>query len=126
MARALAFARLQKNLMLMEQEIQKDNGGPPMAPTIFKCNCSEWCGCEECIEEHLPTADGAINVRTLNWCPDAQQAQFIHCFIGQYGSNFYFQWPCGRSAVCHRPRRLLDKESQAALDFMLLMLNLEF
>ncbi|CAL4176338.1 unnamed protein product [Meganyctiphanes norvegica] len=124
MARAQSFVVLQKNLFLMEQELINDNGGPPMAPTILKCNCSEWCDCEECIEEPLPT-DGSINVRTLNWCPDAQQAQFIHCFIGQFGSKFYYMWPCGSSAQCHRPRAPLVKESQAARDFMTLMLNLE-
>ncbi|CAL4070388.1 unnamed protein product [Meganyctiphanes norvegica] len=124
MARAQSFVDLQANLFLMEQELIDDIGGPPMAPTILKCVCTELCDCQDCIEEPLPT-DGSINVRTLNWCPDSQQAQFIHYFIGQFGDNFYYMWPCGNSAQCHRPRVPLVKESQAARDFMEMMLNLE-
>ncbi|CAL4161785.1 unnamed protein product [Meganyctiphanes norvegica] len=48
--------------------------GPTMASTILKCVCTKLCDCQDCIKEPLPT-DGSINVRTLNWCPDAQQAQ---------------------------------------------------
>ncbi|CAL4063122.1 unnamed protein product, partial [Meganyctiphanes norvegica] len=42
------------------QEHVDEEGGPPMAPTI------------------------------LNWCPDADQGQFIHCFIARHSSQKYY------------------------------------
>ncbi|CAL4259219.1 unnamed protein product [Meganyctiphanes norvegica] len=97
MARAQSFMELQANLFLMEQELINDTGGPPMAPTILKCLCSQVCDCEECIDQPLPT-DGSINVRTLNWCPDSQQGQFIHCFMGSMGAIFTI---CGLVVIQH-------------------------
>ncbi|CAL4250111.1 unnamed protein product, partial [Meganyctiphanes norvegica] len=120
---AISFVELQANLFLMEQELIDYEGGPPMAPTILKCLCSPVCDCQECIDHLLPT-DGSINIRTLSWSPDDEQGQFIHYFIGKYGSYFYYMWPCGNSAHCNGPRAPIEKESQAARNFMALMLEL--
>ena len=123
MARAITFLELEANLLLMEQEHVDDEGGPPMAPTILKCLCSPVCDCQECTDHPLPT-DGSIKVCTLSWCPDADQGQFIHCFIGQYGSYFYYMWSCGHSTHCNGPRAPIKKDSQAARNFVALMLEL--
>ncbi|CAL4064425.1 unnamed protein product [Meganyctiphanes norvegica] len=119
--RQQAFVNLQINLFQMEQELQHEFGGPPVAPTIFKCPCTETCDCYICEQDPLPT-DGSINVRTLNWCPTADQAQFINCFVGLYGSYFYYTWPCGLSAQCNISAAPFPKDTVFARNFMEMML----
>ncbi|CAL4237962.1 unnamed protein product [Meganyctiphanes norvegica] len=123
MSTSMTFLELQANLLLIEEEHVNEENGPPMAPTVLKCNCSSLCDCQDCIDNPFPT-DGSIKMRTLSWCPTTDQGQFINCFIGQYGSTFYYTWPCGLSAHCNGPRAPMEKESQLARNFVATMLEL--
>ncbi|CAL4075604.1 unnamed protein product [Meganyctiphanes norvegica] len=123
MSVTMSYLELQANLLMLEQEHIDQENGPPMAPTILKCNCKLPCECQDCLENPLPL-DGSIKIRTLSWCPTPDQGQFINCFIGQYGSTFYYTWPCGLSAHCNGPRAPMAKESHLAKDFVTTMLEL--
>ncbi|CAL4063564.1 unnamed protein product [Meganyctiphanes norvegica] len=122
MSVAMSYHELQANLLQLEQEIINQENGPPMAPTILKCNCNLTCECQDCLENPLPL-DGSIKIRILSWCPTPNQGQFINCFMGQYSTTFYYTWPCGLSAHCNPPRAPLPKETDLAHDFVQMLLD---
>ncbi|CAL4247645.1 unnamed protein product [Meganyctiphanes norvegica] len=122
MSVAMPYHELQANLLQFEHDLIIQENGPPMAPTILKFSCNLTCSCQDCLDNPLPL-DGSIKIRILSWCPTPDQGQFINCFMGQYGTTFYYMWPCRLSAHCNGPIAPLPKESDLAQDFVQMLLN---
>ncbi|CAL4156099.1 unnamed protein product, partial [Meganyctiphanes norvegica] len=110
----------------LEQHIITEGNGPPMPPTILKCNCDfEICDCADCLAEGQFPLDGSIKIIMLSWCPSPNQGQFINCFMGDYGTSFYYVWPCGLPAICNPPLAPLPKSSELANDYVQSLLDNE-
>ncbi|CAL4075535.1 unnamed protein product [Meganyctiphanes norvegica] len=82
MSVAMSYHELQANLLQLEEDIINQENGPPMAPTIVKCNCNlETCDCQECLANPLPL-DGSIKKINIKLVPYSKPRSVYKLFYG--------------------------------------------